>query len=192
MSNLASILETEVREEIAQIKRQAQEQAAQIVNQAKEQAQNLLESRKRALEGEFNAGVVRAKSAASLEVAALRLSAADSVQKRAFVEAEQKIRDLANSQSAEYRTILGKLIEEARTAIAEPEAVEVNPADILLAQDVLTAAGLSVPVRGNEQIQTGVRLVAQGGRTSVVNTLLGRLAQSRDSLASQVARVLAQ
>ena len=34
MSNLASILETEVREEIAQIKRQSQEKAAEIVNQA--------------------------------------------------------------------------------------------------------------------------------------------------------------
>ena len=72
MSNLASILETEVREEIAQIKRQSQEKAAEIVNQAKEQAQNLLESRKRALEGEFNAGVVRAKGEQGLNADALR------------------------------------------------------------------------------------------------------------------------
>lgn len=192
MSNLASILETEVREEIAQIRRQSQEKASEIVNGAREQAQGLLESRKRALEGEFNGGIVRAKSAASLEVAALRLSAADGVQQRAFAEAESRIRQLAASQSAEYRTILGKLIEEARTAVAEPEAVEVSTADVALVQDVLATLGITAEVRANNGIQTGVRLIAKGGRTSVQNTLLGRLAQSRDSLASQVARVLTE
>ncbi len=186
--SLASILEQEIRGEISQIRADAQRQASEIVTRAHEQAQALTESRARSLEAEYQAGLTRARSAATLEVSALRLSGADRVQAQAFQEAERQLRAVTTSEY--YTDILSHLITEARAALPQAEAVEVNPADLNRAREALTGMNWPVEVRPNPSIETGVRLVGAGGKTGVQNTLLGRLEASRDALASQVAQVL--
>ena len=186
--SLASILEQEIRGEIAQIQQGARQQSDEIVAQARAQAQSLTDSRARSLEAEYQAGLTRARSAASLEVSALRLSGADRVQAQAFQEAERQLRAVTVSEY--YTDILGHLIAEARAALPQAEAVEVNPNDQDRAREALNSLGWAVEVRPNPAVETGVRLVGAGGKTGVQNTLLGRLEASRDALASQVAQVL--
>lgn len=186
--SLSSILEQEIRGEIAQIRSDAQAQAEEILRQAREQAEALVEGRRRSLEAEHQAGLTRARSAASLEVSALRLSSAERVQAQAFSQAEQMLRSVTGLP--DYTEILRRLIAEARSALPSAEAVEVNPADLDRAREALSQLGWQVELRPSKAVETGVRLVAKGGKTGVQNTLLGRLEASREALAAQVAQVL--
>lgn len=190
MADLSTMLKNEAQSEIEAIQKAALEQATSIVNHARDEAASLLESRKRALESNLAAGLVRAKSAANLEASALRLSAAESGMSRAFGEATARMK--AFTRAAAYPNILGKLALEAKKMIGEVEAVEVNPNDIAVAQTAMVTAGITAPVRGNPNIETGVRLVGPGGRSGISNTLLGRLERVRESIAPAIAKILSE
>ncbi|WP_027482032.1 V-type ATP synthase subunit E [Deinococcus pimensis] len=183
---LDALLENEARAEIERIRAEGSERAQAIVRAAQERAQALIESRTRALEAQTQAGLVRARSAAELEVSAARLSASDSSLKRAFELAEQQLNGV--TRAPEYREILARLINEARAALGDIEAIEVNPAEASVAREV--APGLEV--RENPAIVGGVRAVGKGGKSGITNTLLGRLQRVQGSLAPQVARMLAE
>ncbi len=183
---LDALLENEARAEIERVRAQGRERAQAIVREAQERAQALLESRQRALESQTQAGLVRARSAADLEVSAARLNANEGSMRRAFEIAENQLRGV--TQAPEYREILSRLIQEVRAAMPDVEAIEVHPNEIGLARLVVT----DLEVRPNESIQGGVRAVGRGGKSGVTNTLLGRLERVRGSLAPQVARILAE
>lgn len=183
---LDQLLENEARAEIERVRAQGREQAEAIVKAAQERAQATLDSRKRLLDGQLQAGVVRAQSSATLEVSAARLNASDSGMKRAFEIAEQQLH--AFTGAPEYREILARLIAEAREAIGDVEALEVNPADVQLTAELAP----DVEVRANPAIEGGVRAVGKGGKSGITNTLLGRLARVRDAIAPQVAKVFAE
>lgn len=185
--SLSAILETEARAEIEAIRAESEQKAQALVQEARDRATALLNSRKTALDAQLQAGIVRARSAADLESAALRLGNADNALQQSFVQAKDQL--LALTQSAQYREVLGKLLKEAQTALGTTAtAVEVAPSDVEAAKAVVTSLGLNAEVRANPDVQTGIRLVA--GRSAITNTLLGRLDRVRDTLASQVARLL--
>ncbi|WP_019585474.1 V-type ATP synthase subunit E [Deinococcus apachensis] len=186
--SLGDILENETRDEIARIRAQAQERSAAILAAARERATALLDSQKRSLDAELQAGLTRARSAADLEANAQRLGAADQVQARAFQQAEAELRGAP--ASPQYPQILARLIQEASAALPNAEVVEVHPNEVTAAQMALAQLGVQAQVRPNPAIETGVRLVGRGGKTSVQNTLLGRLQSGRDSLTAEVARLL--
>ena len=183
---LDALLENEARAEIERVRAEGRERAQRIIADAQTRAQTLIESRKRVLESQTQAGIVRAQSAADLEVAAARLNAGESGLKRAFELAEGQLR--AVTQVPEYREILTRLINEARQALTDVEAIEVNPAEASLARQIAP----DLEVRENPAIQGGVRAVGRGGKSGITNTLQGRLARVRESLAPQVARMLSQ
>ncbi|GAA5534677.1 V-type ATP synthase subunit E [Deinococcus aluminii] len=186
--SLGDILEHETRDEITRIRAGAQERAAAILAAARERASALLESQKRSLDAELQAGLTRARSAADLEMNAQRLAAADQTQTRAFQEAEAQLR--AAPASPQYPQILARLIQEAQAALPSAEVVEVHPDEVTAAQAALAHLGLHLEVRPNPAVETGVRLVGRGGKTSVQNTLLGRLQSGREALTAEVARLL--
>jgi V/A-type H+/Na+-transporting ATPase subunit E len=189
MADLATLLESEANAEIETILAEARSRADAIIQAAVEQAKATLEGRKRALEGELSAGQVRARSAAELESSALRLSASHGAAEKAFVNAANELR--AFTKSGEYQGVLTKLIAEVKSALPDVAKLEVNPADINVAKQAAIAAGLTnVEVTPNADVETGVRASPSSGQTSVTNTLLGRLGRARDSLLSDVARVL--
>lgn len=183
---LDKLLENEAQEEIARIRAEARDRAAQIVMDARERAQALLDSRTRALETQRQAGLVRARSAADLELSASRLNASEQGMTEVYGLVEGYLRDV--TQAPEYRDVLGRLITEARGAIPDAEAVEVNPAEAMLARELVT----DLPVRENPAVQGGVRVVARGGKSGITNTLHGRLERVRSDLAPQVSRLLAE
>lgn len=188
--SLGDILETEIQGEITRIREQAQAQAQQLVTEAQERAQTLLDSRKRALESDHAAAITRARSAADLEGNAQRLAAADTLQVQAFQIAEQQLRSVTSQP--EYSEILKRLIREAHDALPQADTVEAHPNEVAAVQGALSLLGLNMQVKANDQIATGVRLLGQGGKTSVQNTLVGRLNSGRSALQGQVARLLAQ
>jgi len=183
---LDTILENEARAEIEQIRAEGRARAQQIIAQAQERAQGLIESRKRTLESQTQAGIVRAQSAAELEVSAARLNAGESALRQVFELAEGQLRGV--TQVPEYREVLSRLIQEARQALGDIEAIEVNPAEANLARQLAP----DLEVRENPAIEGGVRAIGRGGKSGITNTLLGRLARVRDSLAPKVARLLAE
>ena len=84
MAELATLLESEAQAEVESILAAARSTADSIVQTATEQAKSLLEGRKRVLENELLVAQVRAKSAADLESAALRLSGNHEVPRAPF------------------------------------------------------------------------------------------------------------
>lgn len=182
---LDKLLEHEAQGEIERIRAEARDRAQQILASARERAEALLESRRRLLETQRQAELVRARSAAELELNAARLTASEQGMAEVYRLVEGHLRDI--TRLPEYREILARLIAEARQAIPEAEAVEVNPADVALARELVP----DLPVRENPAIQGGVRVVARGGKSGITNTLAGRLDRLRGELAPQVSRLLA-
>ena len=186
--SLAEILETEVAGEIAAIEQQASQKAGAIIAQANERAAALTESRSRLLANEKAAALTRARSAANLDTNAQQLNAANTLQSRAFIEAEKELR--AAAQHAEYPNIVTRLLQEAHTALPTAEAIEAHPSELDAVRQAAQQLGIHTEVRANDSVLTGVRLVGAGGRTSVQNTLLGRLQAGREALSAQVSRLL--
>ena len=182
---LDKLLEHEAQGEIERIRAEARDRAGQILAQAQERAQALVESRARLLDTQRQAGLVRARSAADLELNAARLTAGEQGLSQVYALVESQLRDI--SGLPEYREILARLLTQARQAIPDAEAVEVSPQDLTVAQGLVT----DLPVRANPGVQGGVRVVARGGKSGITNTLPGRLERVRAELAPQVSRLLA-
>lgn len=183
---LDKLLEHEAQSEIERIRAEARDRAAQILADARERAEALIQSRTRVLETQRQAGIVRARSAAELELSAARLSASEQGLSDVYGLVEQQLRDI--TRLPEYREILSRLLAQAREAIPGAEAVEVSPADAALAREIVT----DLPVRENPSVSGGVRVVSRGGKSGITNTLPGRLERVRAELAPQVSRMLAE
>ncbi|MEF2279346.1 V-type ATP synthase subunit E [Deinococcus sp. YIM 134068] len=182
---LDKLLEHEAQAEIERVRAEARDRAGMILAGARERAQSLIDSRTRALETQRQAGLVRARSSADLELSAARLNAGEQGLGQVYGMVEQYLQGI--TQAPEYREILGRLITEARQAIPDAEAVEVNPAEVALARELVP----DLPVRENPAIRGGVRLLARGGKSGITNTLGGRLERVKAELAPQVSRLLA-
>lgn len=183
---LDKLLENEAQSEIERIRAEARDRAGALVRQAQEQAQDMLESRNRALETQAQANLVRARSAADLELNAARLNAGESGIKRAFDLAHNELMEV--TRVPEYQDILARLIAEARMVVPNASVVEVNPAEAQVARSIVSG----LEVRENPQIQGGIRLVSADGKSGVTNTLPGRLDRLRESLSPQISRILSE
>ena len=183
---LDKLLENEAQSEIERIRAEARGRAEKIVADARERAQSLLDSRQRALETQHQAGLVRARSAADLELNASRLTASES----GVTQVYQMVEDyLGNVTTApEYGNILSRLIQEGLQAVPDAEAIEVNPAEMNVARHLVSG----VDVRENPSVKGGVRVVARGGKSGVTNTLSGRLERVKAEMAPQISRMLAE
>lgn len=183
---LDKLLENEAQSEIERIRAEAKGRAQKIVADAQERAQGMIESRTRSIEAQRQAGLVRARSAADLDLNASRLSASESGMTQVYGLVNDYLKGI--SGAPEYRDILSRLILQARDAVPDAEAIEVNPADIGLGRILVQ----DIPVRENPQIQGGVRVIARGGKSGITNTLAGRLERVKADLAPQINRILAE
>ena len=183
---LDKLLENEAQSEIERIRAEARDRAQAIVREAQEQAQTLLDNRRRALDNQRLSALTRARSSADLERSASRLNAGESGMSRAFETAKHELMEV--TRAPEYRDILSRLIAEARAVVPNAEAIEVHPNEAHVAREIVT----DLEVRENYAIQGGVRVVANGGKSGVTNTLQGRLERLQGTLAPQVSRILSE
>jgi V/A-type H+-transporting ATPase subunit E len=188
MADLATLLESEAQAEIEAILGEARAKADGILKAGEENAKGYLDGKRRAFESDLSAALTRARSGAELEASALKLSASHGAAEQAFSAAMNELR--AFTKSGEYEKTLVKLIGEVKTALGTVTKLEVNPADIEVAKRAATAAGVNAEVSANPDVETGVRGLAEGGSSSVTNTLVGRLARAREGLLAEVAGVL--
>ena len=190
MADLSALLDKEASAEIETVLSEAQARASEIVAQATSEAEALQASRRRAAEAQREATLVRARSAAQLEAASLRLKAQHAGVENVFTAARQKIADLAKNP-AEYAPVFAKLLKIALDGAGNQplEAVVVNPADKDVAAQALNEAGVTTPLETSEDVTSGVRL-RTGNRSVIESTLLGRLESLQGELASEVSGAL--
>lgn len=187
---LDKLLENEAQTDIERIRAEARERADAIVAGARERAEALVSGRTRALDIARQSGLVRARSAADLDSNAQRLTATDTLQAQAFQTAEQYIR--SSVTAPEYPQIVARLIEEGLRALPNATAVEASLAEHDAVRQALGHVAQPLELRVNESVQTGVRLIGPDGKTSIQNTLVGRLERVREDLAPQITRLLAE
>ncbi len=190
MADLSALLDKEASAEIETVLSEAQARASEIVAEATSEAEALLASRRRSAEAQREATLVRARSAAQLEAASLRLKAQHAGVENVFTAARQKIADLAKNPS-DYAPIFASLFKAALEGAGNQplEAVVVNPADGELAEKALKDAGVSAKVETSDDVKAGVRL-RTGNRSVIESTLFGRLEALQGELASEVSTAL--
>ncbi|HEX7003266.1 MAG TPA: V-type ATP synthase subunit E [Trueperaceae bacterium] len=192
MADLAALLEKEASAEIEQILSEARTRASEIVEGARAEAETLLASRKRSVEAQSAAGLVRARSAAQLEASSLTLRAQHDAIAAVFQEAEERIAALRRGPT--YVEVLGQLMKEAVAASgsdpSEIRAVKVDPEDDEAARKAAKGLGLQDRITADPKVYAGVRVEAASDSAVIENTLPGRLAALRGELAAEVAQVL--
>lgn len=190
MADLSALLDKEASAEIETVLSEAQTRASEIVAAATSEAEALLASRRRTAEVQREAALVRARSAAQLEAASLRLKAQHEGVEKVFTSVRQRIADLAGN-APEYAPVFGRLLKAALDGLGNQgiEAVVVNPADRALAEQALKDAGVTTAIETADSVTTGVR-VRTSNRSVIESTLLGRLEALQGELASEVSTAL--
>ena len=190
MADLSALLDKEASAEIETVLSEAQARASEIVAQATSEAEALQASRRRAAEAQREATLVRARSAAQLEAASLRLKAQHAGVESVFAAAQEKIAALVQDRAA-YAPVFEKLVKGVLAAAAgqQVEKIVVNPADRELAEKALEGAGVTPVVEASDDVRGGVRLLT-GNRSVIESTLFGRLEALKGELASEVSTAL--
>jgi V/A-type H+-transporting ATPase subunit E len=191
MANLAALLDKEASAEIEAILSEARSRASEIVAEANEEAEAIKAQRERAAQVQYEAALVRAKSAAQLEASSLKLRAQHEVVEEVFARARDEILALTKDE-ARYAKIVAALIQEAAEGLPKGGDLEVlvHPDEVASAKKALETLKLDGAVSEDASVATGIRLRVKGSSTTLENTLLGRLEALRGELASEVARTL--
>jgi len=188
MADLAALLDKEASAEIEAILAEARERASAIVEEAEREAEGIVSARARQAQAQRESARVRARSAAQLEAASMRLNAQQEAIQSVFRAAESSLTDLA-ADEARYAPVLEALLREALDGVrGTPEKVLVAPGEVAAATKAVAAVGADLPVEADETVRAGVKVTT--GRVSVENTLPARLDALRDELASEVADAL--
>ena len=191
MADLAALLDSEASAEIEAIRSEARARASEIVAEAESEAEAITASRERSAKQQRDAALVRARSAAQLEAASLKLNAQQKAIESVFDAASAQLASFAKNDDR-WSDALATLLDEAVEAAGGADNVAhvaVHPSDEAAAQAAAKAAGVNAPIRTDDSIVGGVRVTAKN-RTVVANTLTGRLDALRDELASEVAAAL--
>jgi V/A-type H+-transporting ATPase subunit E len=186
MSKLEDILQQEVGLEIAALKAEAEARAKSILDQATARAEALKAARQKALEAEHAAAVRRAESAGELVLNQARISARGQAVDQVKAEVLKALQNLAAQPT--FGDTLRKLADEALKGVGKAEAVVVNPAHAGLLEAWAKEKGLKLQT--DPKVNYGVKLVAEGGRAQVQNTLTDRLERAWDSLSAKAAKAI--
>jgi vacuolar-type H+-ATPase subunit E/Vma4 len=189
VADLTALLEREASAEIDAILSEARERAAEIVALAEREAEARAAARERSVSSERDAMLVRSRSAAQLDAAAVTLRARHAVVEAVFAEARERLVALSQEPKA-YEPVLTALLQEAVDALGTDaiERVEVAAGDVALARRITKAAGIRAAVEAGD-VEGGVRVRSRRG-SSIENTLSARLEATRDESSSLVAQIL--
>lgn len=192
MADLAALLDKEASAEIEAILSEARTRASEIVAQAEEEAQRIIAQRKHALASQHDASLVRAKSAAQLEAASLKLRSQHQAVEAVFDEVENRLNALVKNEK-EYEPVFTNLLKEAFESVGgkttNVASVIVNPDDKALAEKATAELSLKSKLQTDASVRGGVKLRGNN-KTSIENSLFERLESLRDELASEVSETL--
>jgi len=186
MANLADILQSEVASEISAVTAEADSQAKAIVDVASEKAGALTAAKQRLLEAEHAAALRRAESAAELLLNQARIAARGQVVDQVKAGVLQALQGLASQP--DFGEVQKKLADEALKGLNKAEAVVVNPAHAKLLEGWAQEKDLKLIT--NSSINHGVRVIAEGGKSYVQNTLPERLERAWGALSAKAAKAI--
>ena len=186
MADLETALRQEAEAEIQAIRNAAEAEAQTILAAAEAEAQSARKARERALAQERERTLRAAESARVLELSTARARARGEVIEEVRLKTLEALEKIPARK--EYPRILTKLADQALAATQAPERVEAAPQDLVHLE--AWAKSHSLELNADPALQLGVRLIGNGGRSRVENTLPGRLARSWEGLSAQVAAEL--
>ncbi len=111
MSDLAALLDKEASAEIAAISSEAQARASELEAAAQAEAEAFTAGRERSAQSLYEAALVRARSAAQLEAASIRLKAQHAGVQSVFDAARAELDNVV--KQSDWADRLGKLLAEA-------------------------------------------------------------------------------
>ncbi len=186
MSKLAEILQNEVAAEVAAIASNAQAKADALLADAKTRAEALVANKRRSLEAELVAETKRAESGAELLLNQAKIGARGRVIETVKTEAGNALK--AMSSEAGFGDVLTKLATQALSSIGKAESVVVGPAHASVLEGWAKANDLKLIT--DTAMGLGVRINAEGGKSSVQNALDERLKSAWDSLSAKAAKAI--
>lgn len=188
LEDIFNALEEQARADCDQILIGAREQAESIARDCEADCEAVkkrhLEQREREVRSEVAQGINAARLEAKKQVAAVKEEAVS----RAFENARAALGKVRSA--GDYKSLFRSLLEEAAAGIDGGFDVLVDPADVELGKETLSALGLSGEVKGELSTTGGVVVTMAGGRISRRNTLEDRLAKVRKGAQAQVAEIL--
>lgn len=140
-------------------------------------------------------------SEAKMNSRRMELDAREEVIEESFKKAEEKLGEIASSDSAEYKESLKKIIMEAALEIGGGELViflkqedvaKINDSIFSLERDVKEKTGNETNLEIGNNINTigGAIIKTKNGDIEVNNTIEARMLRFKKSLRSEVARIL--
>jgi len=186
MTKLADILQEEVLEEINTLLADADSEAEAVLSEAREKGSARLAAHRRKTEAWVRLATQRAQSAAALALSTARMQARGEAIARIRQEALEELH--AAGRRPDYGKVLEALAEEAVKAMETVEAVTVHPDDEGRLRAWAEAKGIELLT--DPDLHLGVRVLAEGGKRWVENSLPQRLDRAWDTLAARVAQLL--
>jgi V/A-type H+-transporting ATPase subunit E len=186
MPTLEDILQQEVTGEIGAINAEAEAKAKAIVDAAKEKAEAMKANRQKQLEAELQAALRRAESAGELVLNQARIQARGQVVDQVKAGAVQELSRI--SSQGNYAQVLSRLAGEALGGLGKAEAIVVNPGDAAHLKSWAEGQGLKLLT--DASVSQGVRLIAEGGKSMVQNSLSERLERAWEMLSAKAAKAI--
>lgn len=188
LTEVLRALEEEASARFDRIRRRAEEEAQSLLAAAEQKRRPLLEDAmsdaRATLAAERARRLARARFAVCKEVTLAKEALIDEVFRRAAARIAQVRGTCA------YPEVFLALVREALAGFAGRVTLSVDPQDEALAQAALEDLGCAAEVRGDLQTAGGVRVVLDGGRVVIDNTLEARLAKAERFLRAEVSRCL--
>ena len=116
MANLAALLDQEASAEIKSIISEAQGRASEIIDKAKAEAEGFFNEKKRSIESQSEAEIVRAKSAPQLEASSVKLQIQHDAVESVFANVKEELQALVKDKKS-YGSTLENLLKEASEAV---------------------------------------------------------------------------
>lgn len=166
---------------------EAHSHADHIIDEAKRQADEIHEGFVRQVERVATADASKTVNAARLEAKMTVSSVKGDGVASVFDAARASLSKLRDSS---YDRLFAALASEALNGLDGSVVMHVAPADVSLAEEAASAAGLSASVSGDLDTAGGLVVETNGGRIVRRNTLEDRLERSRQLVQADVAKVL--
>jgi V/A-type H+/Na+-transporting ATPase subunit E len=184
-----------------EIIKEAEKQANEIIErgniEAQEKQQKILENAHKEADIKFNQIISDAKLNSKRKI----LEAREELMEKTFHEAEEELKKMASSDSADYLNSLKKLSKEASLEIGggsleiflkTEDVPKIEGTLDSIAEEVSTETGIKTTIKLGGTVKTigGVIVKTENGNIEVNNTIEARMERFRSLLRLEVAKVL--
>ena len=172
------------------IQKEIENERGKIIQAASRQAEDILQKARQEVErlkDAFARKTGKGKGGGLGRTSPVILRAKQDGMAQAFAGALDQLKQLRSKP--EYPVVLKKLMQEACSGLSGDLEIQVNPADVGLAEKLAAELRISGRVVGKDEISGGVVLV-QEGKIFNRNTFESRLAMVQNLLSGKVATIL--